>query len=361
VILSAAFFVTWLPVTVIFLLILGVLVFAHEFGHFIAAKKSGIGVEEFGFGFPPRLFGIRRKETTYSLNLIPLGGFVRLVGESGPPFDTKNSFAAKPPGIRFLVLVMGVVMNLVLAILVLAIGFGLGMPLFSNHDTQLPYPGVKKSEVRIVEVLSNSLAQKIGLEAGDIILGSPENNFYSYKAIYNYSRESQNPVLRIKRGESEISFSFDQIKEGEYLGILMQEKASYSFWWLPFIALCEAGKLIWAIMLLFGKLFADLFAHGIVPQDMAGPVGIFIFTSEAVRSGFFEVIRLIVVLSINLAIINILPFPALDGGRILFVAVEKLRGRRVAQNIENIIHSIGLVLLLVLIFLITWRDIIRLK
>lgn len=358
----AAVIISWLPATLVFIVILAVLVFVHEFGHFITAKLFKIGVEEFGIGFPPRLFGVKRGETLYSVNLIPLGGFVKLRGEVDAEPNDKKAFVNKKPLPKFIVLAMGVVMNLVLAIIALMIGFGLGMPIYSNHDTTLPYRGLKSVEIKVADVEKGSEAETLGINKGDLILGSSQTNYYSVSAVRDYIHgDTTKRTLKLSHDGKEYEVSFNPVSQEKYLGVVMEEKAVYSWWQLPYIATVEGVKLIGIFLTVFGRIFGDLFAHGVVPKDLSGPVGIFMYTKDAVQAGILDIIKLIVLLSINLAIINILPFPALDGGRIVFVIIEKIRGKRVAAKVENAIHNIGFFLLILLIILITWRDVIRLR
>ena len=359
---SFAFILTWIPVTLTFIIILALLVIFHEFGHFIMAKLFKIGVEEFGIGFPPRLFGIKKGETLYSVNAIPLGGFVKLRGEIDAEPGDKKAFVNKKPFPKFVVLVMGVVMNIILAIVALMIGFSLGMPVYSNHDTSLPYRGVKSIEVRVADIEKDSAAEQLDIKKGDVIIGSLDTEYYSVSAVRNYIHAGQDKkVLKLSHDGQPYEITFTGLPQDKNLGILMEEKASYSWWAVPYIAAIEGVKLTGLFISMFASIFGDLFTHGVVPSDLSGPVGIFMYTREAVQSGILEIIKLVVLLSINLAIINILPFPALDGGRLVFVIIEKIRGKRVAAKVENAIHNIGFFLLILLIILITCRDVIRLR
>jgi len=337
----------------IFLGILAVLILAHELGHFSTAKAFGIKVEEFGLGFPPRLFGIKRGETLYSLNAIPLGGFTKMAGEEDP--QVERSLASKGAGIRVIVLAAGSIMNFLLPIVLFAIAF------MVPHD-------VATGDVLIEEVNANSPAAAAGIEAGDTILSFNDepviNNSYLQRYIYlNLGREVS---LTIRHSDATI----EEVRliprwkpppgEGAMgIATTMHEftitRQSYPFWeaiptgfseYMETFILFKNEILKWII--------------GAVPVQVTGPVGIAQLTGAVARAGISPLLEFTGFISINLAIVNILPLPALDGGRIVFVLVEwARRGKRISPKTEGLVHAIGFILLIAVMLAVTYQDIIR--
>ena len=358
------FIITWGPTIIIFILMLGVLILFHEFGHFFAAKKSGMKVKEFGFGYPPRIWGKKVGDTIYSINLLPLGGFVKILGEDEES-DSKNAFGNKPIKNRIFVIISGVLMNFILAFIAFMIAFWCSLPpLISSPEA---YRGaiVEGSGGLYVEAIEkDSLAQNNDIERGDLIyridgVANPTVIDLRKKISENQGTSIE---LKIKRGEEAVDKKID-IGENPQLGVgVIQklEKVKYSWWKVPYYAFLETVKSIWFIAVAIIIFLKNLMISGAVPGEVLGPVGIFGITSVAVKLGFAYVLNLLIILTINLGIINILPFPALDGGRLVFLVVEKIRGKKVAQGVENVIHNIGFLILIILIILITWRDILRL-
>lgn len=342
-----------------FIIIFGLLIFVHEFGHFITAKLSGIKVEEFGFGFPPKIFSIKRGETSYSLNWIPMGGFVRMLGEEEASKNPR-SFGMQSVGKRILVIVSGVIMNFILAILVLTIGFSIGMtPIVSDPST---LGGKQTNQIIIVAVNKDSAAQKAGILQGDIVEGfktveelqkftsSQKNKEVNLKILHDYQAKDVN----VKLSDSDTA----------PLGVSLAQatKVKLSVWKSFKLAIIETGKTIAAIFKFLYNFFHDLFVgkKGVTEQ-VAGPVGIFTITKQAVRLGLAYVLQFVALLSINLGIMNILPLPALDGGRAAFLIAEAIRGKKVLKmELENLIHWIGFFILIALVVLITYNDIMRL-
>lgn len=365
---------------IIFILVLGVLVFVHEFGHFITAKKFGAKVEEFGFGFPPRLGGIVKvngkwklvgkfrptdvdyKNTIYSLNWIPVGGFVKIKGEMGENADA-DSFVKRKVWQRLVIIAAGVVMNIAFAAFVLSIGFGVGIPQVIE-DGMPDYIKVKDKEIQIVSVLDNTPAQEGGIELGDIILSVDENEFNTLGEFSDYvgAKENETVVLKLKRGDEEIDKEIKPIYLEDYeivgFGIGMSEVGIVSYPWYiaPWEGLKNTFYLLKAILVAFGNVFKDLFTTGKVAIEISGPVGIAVFAGKVARLGFIYLLQFTAVLSLNLAILNFLPFPALDGGRFIFLLIEGIRGKPVNRDVESIIHNIGFAILLLLVVLVTYRD-----
>lgn len=349
----------------IFLLALSILILVHELGHFLTAKKMGIKVEEFGFGIPPRLIGKKIGETIYSLNWLPFGGFVRLHGENSEAdiTDPKRAFLNKSKKARTLVVIAGVVMNFILATVAFAIVYS--------------FSGVPKDtgKLKIIDVTAGTPAQVAGIVVGDIVtkIGKDEvtssDDFIAKtaalkgkKTVFEVQRKLNNEISTIKisltprenppAGEGPIGVTISTM-EIYYPPVLLR----------PFYGIYYGFKeaIYWGSAIGTGLwgLISGLFM-GVVPKDVSGPVGIFAVTTEAAKSGILTLINFIGILSVNLAILNILPFPALDGGRLLFIGIEAVTKKRVPSKVEGAIHSIGMIILLVLMLAITIGDIRRL-
>lgn len=339
----------------VFIFILGLLIFVHEWGHFLAARKSGIKVEEFAFGFPPRLVVWKRGETEYALNLLPIGGYVRLLGEDGKS-DDPRAFNRQTVAKRLFVVVAGVGMNLVLAVVIFWIGFMIGMVPVVSTPAELG--GVQTPQLFITGVVEGSAAANIGLEQFDIIQGFATSEELR---VFTKAHPGETVNLEIVRDGQrltrEVTLGTDQAGP---LGVFTQQVTKVK---LPVLsalraAVIETGKTIGATVVFLGDFFTRLVTRGEVAEGVTGPVGIFRITAQTVQLGVSYILQLIGILSVNLALLNILPIPALDGGRGLFVALEGLVRRKVIrEEIEAVIHAVGFFLLLALILLITYRDV----
>lgn len=369
---------------VAFVLILSILIFVHEFGHFIVAKKTGIKVEEFGFGYPPRIWGKKIGETIYSINALPIGGFVKLLGEElGEEVDEKEkgrTFYSKSKKVRVVTLLAGVTMNFVLAVAV-----------FSIIYTQVGIP-TKTDKVMVVGIAENSPADVAGLKENDIIIAADGRNVTDNDSFIQITKEKagQKLVLEVKRDQDnpcqqkvlggvpgmEIScrdgnllmtvFPRENPPVGEGplgVAISQMEMKFYPFWQMPIRGSIEGFKeaFAWTRLILKSlvEMIVQLVTLGKIPQDVAGPIGIFQVTSGVVKSGYLTVLQFLGMLSINLAIINVLPFPALDGGRLIFIGYEAITRRRPKPSFERTINTAGMVFLIFLILLITINDILR--
>jgi regulator of sigma E protease len=349
-------------IIIIFIAILTLVILVHELGHFFAARSVGIKVEEFGIGFPPRLFKIKRKGVIYSINAIPLGGFVKMLGEE-EEIPKKNSFSQKTIGQRFMVLVAGVLANFVLAGLIFSICFSIGTPLIASTLGDHPYASKINSEVKIMSVKDGSPAQKAGLATGDRLLLINNQDFKNATDISNFTKKlaGQKVTVQIERNGQKFSKNITLDKNEAPLGIapLVINYVAYPWYKAPYAAIWESGRIIKATVLALGGLLKSIFISRQVPTEVTGPVGIFILTREIIRLGWRFVLTFIAFLSLSIGIINILPFPSLDGGRVLFLAIEKIRHKRISPRIENIVHLVGFVLLISLIVLITYYDIMK--
>lgn len=356
---------------IVFILILGLLIFAHELGHFISAKKAGVKVEEFGFGFPPRIFGVKKGETTYSLNAIPLGGFVKLFGEEGEEnrSQSQKAFYNKPIWKRAIILVMGVVMNLVVAVILLSIVHMLGVPTFVEQGQEAEYRNI---QIQIIETAKDSPAENAGIKVGDAIVSlffaSDKIQITEIEDVQKFVafHLGQEISMEIKRGNETIIKSItprvNPPAEQGALGIAMSKTGLVSYPWYKAIlkGFETTGKLAVTMVSMFWMLIKTLLLQGKMIADVAGPVGIAVLTSQVVHLGWVYVLQFAAILSINLAIINILPFPALDGGRLLFLLIEKIKGKPVKFKTERFAHALGFMILIGLMIIITLRDVVKL-
>lgn len=354
---------------IVFIIILGLLIFVHELGHFIAAKRSGVKVEEFAFGFPPRLFAIKKGETEYAINLFPIGGYVKMLGETEDATSAEKhnsrSFAHQSVWVRSKVVVAGVLMNIVLAWLLMSIGYMLGMAPVVTPPERIPYAH-STTAVAISAVSDQSVAQSMGMKPADLIFefnGTPITTKEQLSKLTKEHRD-QEVTIKLKRKGQEMIVKGKLGKADAPLGVALSDdtKVKLPWWWAPIWSVWETIKTAGFISVGIVSFFKQLLVSRQVPPEAAGPVGIFYFTRTVLELGFTALLNFIAVLSINLAIINILPVPALDGGRLLFIILEKVnRGRKVVnQQIENVAHTIGFALLIILIMAITYNDILRL-
>ena len=346
---------------VIFLLVLSILVLVHELGHFIAARIFGVKVEEFGIGFPPRATSIKKGDTVYSINWVPLGGFVKLKGEDSGAVGP-DSFSAKPVWQRFVILGAGVAMNLALTISIFFIANMVGAPHIVGDYESLTTQA-QDLHIRVTRVLEGFPAQKAGIAAGDRIVsldGTPVERVEDVQT-YVRLREGANLVVTIERGNETLSYPLTPvfIKESGYpgMGISLARVATITY--PPHVALLNAVKTTWYMA---GALLTMLFSavRSLAFDGFMGPVGIASTTATVTKLGFSYLLNLIAQLSLSLAIFNFLPIPALDGGRALFVMIEKLRGKSVRPEVEQMVHTIGFLILIGLLLLVTIQDIRRL-
>ncbi|MBU1159987.1 RIP metalloprotease RseP [Patescibacteria group bacterium] len=351
---------------ILFVAVLAILILAHELGHFIAAKKSGIRVDEFGIGFPPRLFKIKKGETIYSINLIPFGGFVKIHGEDGSTGSPQGaidprSFAAKSIGIRALVISAGVIFNVIFAWLVITVAYSTGMP--SSVSAVPAGAEVRDSKIIILNIQNDSPAEESGLKAGDQLL-----NFSSTDQVFNFIEENKGKEIEINYKRGDETFTAKTVPrinppEGQgALGIMMDEIGIVKIPWHR--AILESLKITYQMTIAMAvAIFYFIVGaiKGLVGFDqILGPVGIVSATGTFAKIGFAYVLNFMAILSLNLAILNILPFPALDGGRLLFLLIEKIKGSPVSHKITSITHGVGLIILLILMAAITYNDILRL-
>jgi len=337
----------------IFLGILAVLILAHELGHFATAKAFGVRVDEFGLGFPPRLIGIKRGETLYSLNAVPLGGFTKMAGEEDP--DVPRSLASKSVGARVIVLSAGSIMNALLPILLFTIAF------------MVPH-NVATGDVVVAEVAPNSPAAAAGIETGDIILSLNDDPVNSIRDLQIFTQLNLGKEVNLALRHSDEMVEEVRLiprwkpppPEGA-MGVAVRMpdavivRQSYPFWEAIPMGVNECIE----TFIIFKNEILKWFI-GAVPVQLTGPVGIAQLTGEVARAGLSPLLLFAGFISINLALVNILPLPALDGGRIVFVLLGWVRrGKRISAKTEGLVHAIGFALLIAAMIALTYQDIIR--
>lgn len=383
----------------LFILILGLLVVAHEWGHYFTAKKCGIKVHEFGFGYPPRAFGWYRDLETkklkwvwgngksslkktivgseqqkefpgmlWSINWLPLGGFVRIKGENGERALEPDSFGHHKAWKRILVLAAGVIMNVILAATVLSFGFMVGLPADLSQGVDKYAQIVEAPSVAIQSVEKDSPAEKAGIMFGDKITRVDGQAIATSKQLIEYiSSHGNTPVtVHLVRGSNELDVLVTPVlldkDTAPRLGVGIADAGIIRYTW--YIALYKgfvaAGFGLVTIFVSFYYLIVNLITGHGLSFDIAGPVGIAQIVGQSAELGFYYLLNVVAMLSLSLAAINILPIPALDGGRILFIVIEKIKGRPVSMKYEQLAHTIGFVLLMLLVVVVTWRDIAKL-
>lgn len=358
-------FVTFL----VFFAMLVVLVLVHEFGHFISARKIGVKVEEFAFGFPPRLFGIKRGETLYSFNLLPLGGFVRIFGENKTVSDDPKNFASRSIVERGIILFGGVFFNLVLAYIIFTLLLIVGLP---TEKTDLVWgERVQNPAVTIVGVFPESPAQISGIAEGDRILKllapggnelSPTQTIQVKEFAQTYRGEEIEIILM--RGDRQVTARPNLPGESEddlFLGIAMSVIGIVKVPWYiaPWSGFEMTVDMFGRTASGFFTIIKSLFSGGDAGQYVAGPIGIFSLVDATLTFGLSYLLSLVALLSLTLAFINLIPFPGLDGGRLFFLVIEGIRRRPINEKANMLIHASGFILLLLLMAIITYYDIAR--
>lgn len=421
----------------VFLVLLGILVFVHELGHFVTARQLGVKADEFGFGFPPRIFGVQLMKkteikssatietvkteitdiktdnveivsaivtdevavvnqveqkkrwrfiwggrdikeltggasanwgTVYSLNWIPLGGFVKIKGEDGECRNEANSFSCQKIWKRAVILSAGVAMNVALCSVALIFAFIIGAPQVVD-SAKISGGIVRDEKIQVISILKNSPAEKAGIQLGDVIIDIDGKKIEKVEDVQMYvqSKNKQEIAVAVERLEQIVLYKIQPVvlketqKPGMGVGLARTGIVSYPWHKAIWFGVRDTYYLGEQIIVAFAKIIKNAVIGQPIGVDVAGPVGIAVMTGQVARMGFIYILQFIALLSLNLAIINFLPFPALDGGRVLFLIIEKIRGRAVDQKIEQITHSIGFALLMVLVVIVTSRDIMKFK
>ena len=356
---------------VLFIVILSVLVIAHELGHFWVARKAGIRVEEFGLGYPPRARKLfHRNGTDFTLNWLPFGGFVKIFGEDGSEEisaeQKKESFSYKPRYVQALVLVAGVFMNFLVGWVLVS-----GLYAFGTHiifDDTIPTQYLSNTHIIVEDVVPGSPADLAQLRQGDIL------NTLSYadhsKTLSRNTPEALTDFIRASNGAK---LAFDVTRTGQELTLDVTPQNSVGHFMVgispgltgyvqmnPFAAVVEGFHSSFVLVQQTVSGLLGLFTHKVSIDDVSGPVGMVALVGDATRLGFEYVILFATIITLSLAVINLVPFPALDGGRLLFVIIEAIIRRPIPAKITNTVNTIGFFLLIALMLFVTYHDIAKL-
>ncbi|HHY38949.1 MAG TPA: RIP metalloprotease RseP [Clostridia bacterium] len=337
---------------VLAVIVLGILILAHELGHFIVAKRVGIKVEEFSIGFGPKIVSLREGETLYSIRLLPIGGFVKMAGTNPDVDDMADprGFNKKSVPARMAVIGAGPFTNLIIASLLFAIMFGV--------------LGIQRPSLKIMEVLPGTPAALAGLKEGDEIKALGGERLSDWEELVERVSASKGKELTVVVRRNGLEKELEVTPEANpadpsrgFIGITPRFVTVKSG---PVESLKQGIMYTFGVSFMFIKgLFAMLL--GRIPADVAGPVGIAKILGDAAKAGIRNLLYLVGLLSANLGILNLLPFPALDGSRLVFLGIEGVRQRPVDPEKENLIHFIGFTLLMLLALLVTYRDILRIS
>ncbi len=342
---------------------ISILILAHELGHFYTSLWLGVKVEEFGFGFPPRIFSKVKNGIRYSINALPFGGFVKIFGEQGEGENLPESFSSRPARHRLLILAAGVLMNLILAWVLFSAGAWVGSPDISDDmNSSLP--------VSVVSVSPHSPADERGVRFGDQIveMRTQENSvrITQEKDVSDFVEKfrGKEVTMVVKRGSDTKEIIITpriRVPAGEGpLGISMGRLTTRRVVWYQ--APIAGGIILFqTVTAMLGGLWTivrDLVWHGRTTVAVSGPVGIYFFGRDVQAMGLSYILQFVGMLSVNLAVLNALPIPALDGGRMFFIVIEKIRGARMNPNIEARAHTIGFALLILLMAAVTYKDIV---
>jgi regulator of sigma E protease len=371
-----------MTVFIIFILVLSVLVLIHEAGHFLAARLFKVKAEEFGYGFPPRIFGFvkvdgkwkfvgrkdeeKYKNTIWSVNWLPFGGFVRIKGEN--PDDGMNdpdSFHTVAIWKRVIILAAGVTMNWFLAFAIFTSIFLIGAPAILED---LPKGAVIHDQsITVTQVLKDKPAEKADLRPGDQVVSIAGQVPVDYAdAVRLIGEQGESPfVMTIKRDDQEKNLDLNpqyiQEIEKSGIGVAMADVGIVKFAWYQ--AIWQGGVATYTytklILFAFAGIIKDIVTFNGVSEDVAGPVGIAVLTGQFAKQGIVPLLQFTAILSINLAVINFLPIPALDGGRVVFLLIEKVRRKALRPKLEAMIHQIAFLSLILLIILVTFRDLAK--
>ena len=371
---------------ILFLLILGVIVFFHELGHFVMAKLYNVKVEEFALGFPPKIFGVKKGETEYRLNWVPLGGYCKIVGEDGEEKENPRSFGSRSIFQRFQIISAGVLMNFFLAFVIFSFIFMVGFPQdITGKDLSIIKTGENSSQtsviineenaksvrdvkIQISEIIKDSPADKAEMKVGDTVVQIDNKKINSIEDLQNYTQENLGKpmILSITRGKE--SFTKEIIPRENYpedegaMGVSLAQTAVVSY---SFLEAIKQGyeytvHLTIFIIMAFASIIWGLITTGKTVAEVSGPVGIAAMTQQAASMGFLTVLNFTALISVNLAIINALPLPALDGGRMVFLLIEKIKGSPLNQQWETKANNFGFMLLMGLMVVVTFKDIAKL-
>ena len=345
-----------------FIVVLGILIFVHEFGHFIVARRLGVGVTKFSFGFGPKLFGVQRGETEYLVSAIPLGGYVKLVGESDAediaPDLRERSFSHKPVWVKMAVVAAGPAGNLLFAVLVFWVVFLGGVPSLTTQ---------------IGDVVADAPAARAGIRKGDVVLrvnGVPVSTWEELAERIRKGTPGTPMEIAIRRDGAEINVAVaPELRDGRSLfgekvsepkiGIAAGQQVVYQRIGAGAAFLragAETGKLVYLTAMTVVKLVTRVLPS----ETLGGPILIAQIAGDQARQGASPFAYFLGLLSVNLGILNLLPIPILDGGHLLFFSVEALMRRPISQQARTVAHQVGMALILTLTALVFYNDIVRL-
>lgn len=356
-----------------FILVLFVIVLVHEYGHYKTAKMFGVRVDEFGFGYPPKVMTLfKRGETVFTLNALPFGGFVKIYGEDAVEGgDTSRALFSKPKWQQAIILSAGVIMNVIL-------GWVIFLGLFLTHSPTMssfvPSQYVTNHTITISDVLTDSVAEHAGLKSGDIVKnisidGSSVQVTSASDLVDQLKARGSNPLtIEVERNGSLVPITVTPTHktntEPYTIGVGLSEAGTYK---LPFVKSIEYSFTTTASIIgsIFGGLYdliKSLFVHtpGSSNVEISGPVGIVKTIGNASKYGIAYLLSLTALISLNLAVLNILPIPALDGGRLLFILIEKIKGSAVNIKTATVIHTTSFFILVGLMLVVTFFDVLKL-
>ena len=339
-----------------FILILGIVVLIHEFGHFIFAKKAGIYVYEFSIGMGPQLFKFYRKndETEYSIRLLPIGGYVQMAGEDMEEEESdipkEKQMTNKKWYQRFLTIIAGILFNFLLAIVIF---FIVGL-----------VNGVPTDTTTVAEVTKDSAALEAGLQSGDVIEKINGKTILSSDhlmlLVQVNGKETMDVVVDRDGKEVALEITPKKVEVDDQVtyqyGFSLNNTVVHNFFVAVKYGFTKMFSLLHQMILIIGYLIIGKLSL----SSLAGPVGIYTVVEQSAEAGLMSLVYLVGFLSLNVGFINLLPIPAFEGGRILFLIIEKIKGSRVNPKVENTIHAIGFIFLMILMVLITYNDIMRL-
>ncbi len=328
---------------IIAVIMICILIFIHELGHFLAAKACGVKVNEFALGMGPKLLKKQKGETLYTLRAIPIGGFCAMEGEDEES-DDERAFNNKSAGEKAFILVAGAGMNFILAlVLMIIVTYNMGF-----------------ATLTVGQVIEGSPAQKAGIEVGDELVsinGTKLDEWNDFTEIVSADKAHEALDITIKRDSEEMTFVATPKKDeesGRYIvGIGAQREKS------AFKSIVNGPKETINMTKSMYAVLKQLVTGEVSTKDLSGPVGIVYMVDQSASQGLMTFLYFMAMMSLNLAVINLLPFPALDGGRIIFLIIRKVTGKAITDRTEAAVHMIGMLLLLLLMLYVTWNDIAK--
>ena len=342
-----------------FIIVLSILVIVHELGHFVVAKRTGVRVEKFSVGFGPEIFGITKGGTRYMISLIPLGGYIKLAGETQEDSikGERWEYLSRNVGERARIIFAGPLLNYILAFFIFSFIFVIGYPTLSST---------------VGDVLPDFPGQAAGLKVGDKILkvnGQVIDYWEDVTRIVHTNKEPRIEIvierdgrlidLVVKPRSEELKTVFGSKKRVGLIGIMPSEEIVYVKYNIPRAIHMGAKKLFGLTYITYRALWASLTGAISFKESVTGPIGIFYITGQAARLGFVYLLHLMGILSASLAIFNLLPIPVLDGGHLLFLAIEKIRGKALSPKIQENMVQAGLILLIGLMMFVFYNDFVR--